>query len=130
MANVLTMAKIQSIQQLHAATGWSQRRIADELDIDRGTVSAIPTIVAAGPKTSHSARRLSASQKCSHFFAATGSRARADEWVATAPIARRGQMQPFRPPGFRKGNSLAHPAAGTPSISGAAGQASASRSAS
>ena len=38
MANVLTMAKIQSIQQLHAA-GWSQRRIAHELDIDRGTVA-------------------------------------------------------------------------------------------
>jgi transposase len=38
MANVLKMAKIQSIQQLHAA-GWSQRRIARELDIDRGTVA-------------------------------------------------------------------------------------------
>ena len=37
MANVLKMAKIQSIQQLHAA-GWSQRRIASELEIDRGTV--------------------------------------------------------------------------------------------
>ena len=38
MANVLKMAKIQSIQQLHAA-GWSQRRIARELEIDRGTVA-------------------------------------------------------------------------------------------
>jgi transposase len=38
MANVLKMAKIQSIQQLHAA-GWSQRRIALELEIDRGTVA-------------------------------------------------------------------------------------------
>jgi transposase len=38
MANVLKMAKIQSIQQLHAA-GWSQRRIARELGIDRGTVA-------------------------------------------------------------------------------------------
>jgi transposase len=38
MANVLKMAKIQSIQQLHAA-GWSQRRIASELGIDRGTVA-------------------------------------------------------------------------------------------
>ena len=36
MANVLKMAKIQSIQQLHAA-GWSLRRIARELEIDRGT---------------------------------------------------------------------------------------------
>ena len=38
MANVLKMAKIQAIQQLHAA-GWSQRRIASELGIDRGTVA-------------------------------------------------------------------------------------------
>ena len=38
MANVLKMAKFQSIQQLHAA-GWSQRRIARELEIDRGTVA-------------------------------------------------------------------------------------------
>ena len=38
MANVLKVAKIQSIQQLHAA-GWSQRRSASELEIDRGTVA-------------------------------------------------------------------------------------------
>ena len=38
MANVLTMAKSQSIQQLHTA-GWSGRRIASELGIDRGTVA-------------------------------------------------------------------------------------------
>jgi transposase len=38
MANVLKMAIVQSIQQLHAA-GWSQRRIARELEIDRGTVA-------------------------------------------------------------------------------------------
>lgn len=38
MANVLKMAMVQSIQQLHAA-GWSQRRIARELEIDRGTVA-------------------------------------------------------------------------------------------
>ena len=38
MANVLKMAQIHSIQQLHAA-GWSQRRIASELEIDRGTVA-------------------------------------------------------------------------------------------
>ena len=38
MANVLKMAKIQSIQQLHAS-GWSQRRIARALAIDRGTVA-------------------------------------------------------------------------------------------
>jgi transposase len=38
MSNVLEMAKIQSIQSLHAA-GWSQRRIARELGVDRGTVA-------------------------------------------------------------------------------------------
>jgi transposase len=38
MANALKMAIVQSIQQLHAA-GWSQRRIARELEIDRGTVA-------------------------------------------------------------------------------------------
>lgn len=38
MANVLKMAIFQSIQQLQAA-GWSQRRIARELEIDRGTVA-------------------------------------------------------------------------------------------
>jgi transposase len=38
MSNVLKMAKIHSIQQLYAA-GWSQRRIARELEIDRGAVA-------------------------------------------------------------------------------------------
>ena len=56
MANVLKMAIAQSIQQLHAA-GWSQRRIARELEIDRGTVARYlqprppdpkPAIVPAG----------------------------------------------------------------------------------
>ncbi len=37
MANVLKMAMIQSILHLHSLR-WSQRRIARELDIDRGTV--------------------------------------------------------------------------------------------
>jgi hypothetical protein len=37
MANQLKMAKILSIEQLHALR-WSQRRIARELGIDRGTV--------------------------------------------------------------------------------------------
>ena len=38
MANVLKMAMIESIQQLHAAQ-WSQRRIAETLGIDRKTVA-------------------------------------------------------------------------------------------
>jgi len=37
MANVLKMAMIQSILHLHSLR-WSQRRIARELDLDRGTV--------------------------------------------------------------------------------------------
>jgi transposase len=37
MANVLKMAMIQSILHLHSLR-WSQRRIARELGIDRGTV--------------------------------------------------------------------------------------------
>lgn len=38
MANMLTMAIVETIPQLHAAN-WSQRRIARELGIDRGTVA-------------------------------------------------------------------------------------------
>lgn len=38
MANILKMAIVQTIQQLHAAN-WSQRRIAAQLGIDRGTVA-------------------------------------------------------------------------------------------
>ncbi|HEU5433195.1 MAG TPA: helix-turn-helix domain-containing protein [Thermomicrobiales bacterium] len=37
MANLLKMAKLQSILSLHAQQ-WSQRRIARELGVDRGTV--------------------------------------------------------------------------------------------
>ena len=38
MANRLKMARVQSILTLHAQ-GWSRRRIARELSIDRETVS-------------------------------------------------------------------------------------------
>ena len=38
MANQLKMATVQSILTLHGR-GWSQRRIAVELDVDRETVS-------------------------------------------------------------------------------------------
>jgi transcriptional regulator with XRE-family HTH domain len=38
MAHILKMAIVQAIQQLLAAH-WSQRRIARELGIDRGTVA-------------------------------------------------------------------------------------------
>ncbi|MBC7854960.1 MAG: IS21 family transposase [Pirellulaceae bacterium] len=48
MSNVLKMAKSQSIQQLHTA-GWSQRRIASELEIDRGTVARYLQTAQAAP---------------------------------------------------------------------------------
>ncbi len=38
MGNVLKMAIVPSIRQLHTS-GWSQRRIARALEIDRGTVA-------------------------------------------------------------------------------------------
>ena len=38
MANQLKMAIVQAILQLHAL-GWSQRRVATELQIDRETVA-------------------------------------------------------------------------------------------
>lgn len=63
MANVLKMAIVQAIQQLHAA-GWSRRRIAKELEIDRGTVARYlpappldpkPAILPAGSSGSNAA---------------------------------------------------------------------------
>ena len=38
MANQLKMAIVQAVLQLHAL-GWSQRRVASELQIDRQTVA-------------------------------------------------------------------------------------------
>lgn len=49
MANQLKMAIVSSIQQLQAL-GWSQRRIARELDLDRGTVARCLNQGRAGPK--------------------------------------------------------------------------------
>ena len=63
MANVLKMADIQSIPDLHSLR-WSNRRIARELGIDRGTVrrylsrhlrppnAAIPPAGSEGEKSS------------------------------------------------------------------------------
>lgn len=39
MANLLTMADIERIRALHRDAGWSQRKIARELDCDRATVA-------------------------------------------------------------------------------------------
>ena len=49
MANQLKMAKVQSIQTLHAR-GWSQRRIARELGVHRETVARYVRIAEAGPR--------------------------------------------------------------------------------
>lgn len=49
MANVLEMAIVQAILQLHAAK-WSQRRIARELGIDRGTVARCLKAAQSDPK--------------------------------------------------------------------------------
>jgi transposase len=49
MANQLKMARIQAIQQLQAL-GWSQRRIARELGLDRATVRKYGSCGSDGPK--------------------------------------------------------------------------------
>jgi transposase len=49
MANVLEMAIVQAIQNLYAAK-WSQRRIARELGIDRGTVARCLRTLQSDPK--------------------------------------------------------------------------------
>lgn len=48
MANILKMAIIQAIQQLHEAR-WPQRRIARELGINRGTVARYLRLLKADP---------------------------------------------------------------------------------
>ena len=54
MANQLKMAIVQSILSLHAQ-GWSGRRIAQELGVDRGTVSRYVELEQSGQKTSNPA---------------------------------------------------------------------------
>jgi transposase len=111
MANVLTMAKIQSIQQLHAL-GWSQRRIAHELDIDRGTVARYlqssppdpkPAIPPAGSGESNAATFLL-------LPAPVLGRTNGSDGAGCAV----GSNAAIPPTGLPEGNSAA--AAGTPSI--------------
>lgn len=111
MANVLTMAKIQSIQQLHAL-GWSQRRIAHELDIDRGTVARYlqssppdpkPAIPPAGSGESNAATFLL-------LPAPVLGRTNGSDGAGCAA----GSNAAIPPTGLPEGNSAA--AAGTPSI--------------
>jgi hypothetical protein len=49
MSNLLKMAKVQSILSLHAQ-GWSARRIAQELGVDRETVGKYVSQQSCGPK--------------------------------------------------------------------------------
>ena len=49
MANRLKMAKVHSIQTLHAR-GWSQRRIARELGVHRETVARYVRLAEGGPR--------------------------------------------------------------------------------
>lgn len=117
MSNVLKMAIIQSIQALHAA-GWSRRRIARELGIDRGTVAKHlqppspdpkPAIVPTGserskPATfSHSPARTVERADHNAGAGSAGDRSPAGPAVGeAAPSAaslgagRRSQCEPFR----------------------------------
>lgn len=52
MANLLKMAKVQSILSLHAQ-GRSQREIARTLGVDRGTVRKYLRLGLCGPKTAN-----------------------------------------------------------------------------
>ena len=49
MSNRLAMATVQAILQLHSLR-WSQRRIAEELEIDRKTVRRYLSRYVQGPK--------------------------------------------------------------------------------
>ena len=65
MSNRLKMATVHAIHLLHSLH-WSQRRIARELGIDRGTVRRHLLAGRGRFKCRHSARRVRRS-KCSHF---------------------------------------------------------------
>lgn len=60
MSNRLKMAKVHAIQHLHSLR-WSQRRIAAELNIDRGTVARHLKSAAAGPNAAISPAGLDGS---------------------------------------------------------------------
>jgi transposase len=65
MANQLKMAIVQAILQLHAL-GWSQRRIATELQIDRETVARYLKLYQNGAKPATAPPRHGG-PKPSHF---------------------------------------------------------------
>lgn len=73
MANQLKMAIVQAILQLHAL-GWSQRRMATELQIDRETVARYLKLYQNGAKPAPGAPgppRVGG-PKPSHFSRSTG----------------------------------------------------------
>ena len=72
MANVLNVALCESIRSLFAQ-GWSRRRIARELGVDRETVGKYVSAAVVRGKTSQPADRLRG-VKTSHFAGPPGSR--------------------------------------------------------
>jgi transposase len=80
MANHLKMAQVQAIQALREQ-GWSRRRIARELSIDRGTVGRYVRLADAGSSPA-------------------GPRGGDDENQPNPPPGSDGQNQPNPPPGY------------------------------
>ena len=89
MANQLKMAKVQTILTLHRQ-GWSQRRIAEELGIDRGTVARY---VGGASKP---AKAPTGSDVQKQPEAPTGSEAENQPQVPTGSVATRSDCEPFR----------------------------------
>ena len=86
MANQLTMAKVQTILTLHQQ-GWSQRRISDELGIDRATVAryvGAASKPAKGPNTQNQPQ------------APTGSEAENQPQAPPGSSASRSTCEPYR----------------------------------
>ena len=66
MANRLKMAKVQSILSLHSQ-GWSRRRIARELCVDRETVSRYVAARSAIARRSRARWRHFKTRQCADF---------------------------------------------------------------
>ena len=127
MANVLKMAMIQSIQQLHAA-GWSQRRIARELGIDRGTVARHLRPPPPDPKPAIPPAGSAAAQM-QPLFRPSRLRRRARRLVAMVPIVAAASNAAIPPAGSEGENRGPTAASSGPLVAGAAaGNASLSAS--
>src|SRR5215831_4573679 len=106
MANRLKMAEHQAILGL-ARLGWSQRRIATELGVDRGTVArhvkaALSDPPGAGPPDSNAAISITGSSDTDPLIGAAASNPRGDASAANAAISitgsagRRSRCEPWR----------------------------------